>query len=152
MNRNSCKLTELERDFRYLLLTTVTVMQSHLPKYLVIKNRLLFTDLRKIALSLHWLLILYPLQVLAVLRLAVLGSEKMLPLKITIIFSNRPSFNCSCPAFLVSFLHQMKLKSCAELFTAQYSGVEHGVSSSSEAGRARRSWVLKLLLFLSVAH
>lgn len=61
MNRNSCTLMELERDFRYLLLTTVTVMQSHLPKYLVIKNWLLFTDLRKTALSLHWLLILYPL-------------------------------------------------------------------------------------------
>lgn len=60
-NRYSCKLMELEYDFRYLILTTLTMMQSQLPKYLVIKNWLLFTDLRKTALSLHWLLIVYPL-------------------------------------------------------------------------------------------
>lgn len=59
-NRNSCKLIELEYDFRYLILPALTMMQSQLPKYLVIKNWLLFTDLRKTALSLHWLLIMYP--------------------------------------------------------------------------------------------
>lgn len=54
------KLVELEHDFRYLILTTLTVIQSQLLEDLVIKKWLFFIDLRKTALSLHWLLILYP--------------------------------------------------------------------------------------------
>lgn len=83
------------------------------------------------------------------LRLAVLESEKMLHLKITIIVSNRLCFIYNCPAFFIFFLPQMKLKSCHELLTAKYSGVKHGVSSSSEAGRAL---LLPLVLFLCIGR
>lgn len=86
------------------------------------------------------------------LRLAVLGSEKMLHLKITIIFSNRLYFIYNYPAFFIFFLHQMKLKSCHELFTAKYSGAKHGVSSSSEAGCALLLQLVKVMLFLCIGR
>lgn len=47
-------------EFRYLTFTTFAVIQSQVSKYLFIKDWLLFTDLRKRALSMHWPLILYP--------------------------------------------------------------------------------------------
>lgn len=51
----------LEHEFRYETFTTFAVMQSQVSKYLVIKDWLLLIDLRMTALSVHWLLILYPL-------------------------------------------------------------------------------------------
>lgn len=50
--------------------------------------------------------------------------------------------------FCVFFLHQIKSKIWNELFTAQYNGVKHGVSSSSEAGCAPLLQLVKVILCL----
>lgn len=56
MHSNNLKLRViitnlLEHEFRYLTFTTFAVMQSQLSKYLVMRDWLLFIDLRKTALS-----------------------------------------------------------------------------------------------------
>lgn len=56
MHSNNVKLIViiinfLEHEFRYLTFTTLAVMQSQLSKYLVIKDWLVFIDLRKTALT-----------------------------------------------------------------------------------------------------
>lgn len=72
----------LEHEFRYLTLTTFAVMQSQVSKYLVIKDWLLFNDLRKTALS---SLASHPVPTVSASKvavLAVLESQKMFHLHI----------------------------------------------------------------------